>query len=80
LERRKQTAETRQLFIEFTVEALQWLIDDGVASKVDVTAQWRAMGRLDVNISLTRPDGQIIKYDYAWNSTEQKLEVISHAL
>jgi phage gp46-like protein len=80
LNRRKQTQETRQLFIEFTKEALQWLIDDGVASKVDIEAQWRVMGLLEVDIRITRPDGQVIKFDYAWDSTEKKLEVIKHAV
>lgn len=80
LTRRKQTPETRQLFLEFTREALAWLIEDGVASTVEVDAKWRSQGFLQVTAVVVKPDGQSVRFDYAWNSEAEKLEVVSNAV
>jgi phage gp46-like protein len=80
LTRRKQTPETRQLFLEYTREALQWLLDDGVAEDVSVDAAWKGMGILEVYAVITKPDGERRNFGYAWDSEMQKLEVVKHAL
>lgn len=49
----KKTEETRQKAIEYSYEALQWLIDDGHVFKIDITAEWVALQRLDLTIRLT---------------------------
>jgi phage gp46-like protein len=79
LTRRKQTPETRKLFEEFTKEALAWLIDDGVAIRVDVAAEWKARGTLEVEAVIVRPTGESVKFGYAWDAEIEKLEVIKHA-
>ncbi|MDR1656123.1 MAG: phage GP46 family protein [Deltaproteobacteria bacterium] len=79
LTRRKQTPETRQLFIEYTKEALSWLVEDGVASTVEVDAQWKSQGFLTVTAVVARPDGGVVRFDYAWDSELEKLEVVSNA-
>jgi phage gp46-like protein len=80
LTRRKQIPETRQLFLEFTKEALAWLIKDGVAVRVEIEAEWRAQGVLMVTAVVVKPDGQSVRFDYAWNSEAKKLEVVSNAV
>jgi phage gp46-like protein len=80
LTRRKQTPETRQLFLDFTKEALEWLVTDGVAINVEVEAQWKSQGFLAVSAVVIKPDGQSVKFDYAWDSEGKKLEVVADAL
>jgi len=80
LVRRKQTPETRQLFEDFTREALAWLITDGLAEKVEVEAAWTALGRLTVNIVIHRPAGETLKYDYAWNAQAARLEYLEEVI
>jgi phage gp46-like protein len=80
LNRRKQTPETRQLFLEFTKEALEWLITDGVASKVEVDATWKSQGLLIVDVLIARPNGQTIRFDYVWDSEAKKMEIVQNAL
>lgn len=80
LTRRKQLPETRQLFLEFTREALAWLLEDGVAASVEVDASWRSQGILLVEALIVRPDGRSIRFDYAWDSEAKKLEMVKNAL
>ncbi|MGC0155879.1 phage GP46 family protein, partial [Chromobacterium vaccinii] len=46
LARAKQTRETAQRARDYIAEALQWLIDDGVVAKFDITTQWVAPSTL----------------------------------
>lgn len=57
LERAKQTEETRRRAIFYCKEALQWIVDDGHATSIEVTAAWAGVGRLNVNVAVTKPDG-----------------------
>jgi phage gp46-like protein len=49
-------------------EALQWLLDDGVATKVDVAAEWSKPGILGARIVITRASGATagLRFDWAW--------------
>lgn len=58
LSRAKQTEETRRAAIEYAQEALQWLIDDKIATDIGITAEWHGQGRLDLKISITLSDGK----------------------
>lgn len=68
LAREKATEEVRLRAIEYAREALDWLIQDGVARRVEVEASYTAMGRLDMLITITRSDGTTVerRYDFAW--------------
>ena len=57
LARAKQTEETRQQAIENSHEALQWLIDDGHALKIDITAEWIIRERLQLIVITTTLKG-----------------------
>lgn len=63
LDREKQTEETRRRAIEYAGEALQWLIDDGLASTIDIEAEWVATGMLGLRVGISLTTGAIERYD-----------------
>lgn len=69
LSRAKQTAETLASAEDYIVEAMQWLIDDGVSAAVDVVVQWVRPGMLGAQITVRRSDGtaQPMNFAWAWN-------------
>ena len=56
LQREKRTVETLNRAEEYCSEALQWMIDDGVAGSVDVSASYDSAGFMIISISIQRPD------------------------
>lgn len=71
LAREKQTEETRERAQDYAREACQWLIDDGVASQVDVSAEWLdGVGRLGLAVTVHRPglDAVTHRFDDLWKS------------
>lgn len=75
LSRRKVEERTRLDAITYCLEALQWMIDDGVAMSVDVDAAWneQTLGRLDIAIQIgaTGSDGKQVStaYRLAWSAS-----------
>jgi len=69
LSREKQLATVAQRAQTYAAEALAWLIDDGVASDVDVQAIFVAPGRLTLAIAITRPQAPPFnrQYQYVWS-------------
>lgn len=57
LAREKQTADVLQRAQVYSEEALAWLIEDGVALAVSVTAEWVATGVLGLHVALRLADG-----------------------
>lgn len=53
LSRSKQTDGTLELARGYSRDALAWMLDDGIASSVDVDASWHAIGILRLDIALT---------------------------
>ena len=53
----------------YAIEALQWLIDDGVASAVDVVASNPRTGVRALDIAITRPGQPVARYQFSrfWN-------------
>lgn len=56
LARTKETPDTLARARAYAIEALQWLIDDGVATTVDVTAEWARRGVLALHVAITLAD------------------------
>lgn len=56
LNREKQLPSVANLVQEYAAEALQWLVDDGVASAVDTTATWVEPGMCALSVAIHRPD------------------------
>jgi phage gp46-like protein len=66
LAREKQTDETRHRAEAYAAEALQWLIDDGIAAAVTVRGEWVARGVLALAIAITRPGAVPERYTELW--------------
>lgn len=69
LQRSKQTRETANRARDYIVEALQWLIDDGVVAKFDITVQWVAASTLGAQVVAYNSAGARtpLQYKWAWN-------------
>lgn len=67
LERGIKTSETMNTAISYARQALQWLIDDGVASLVDVIGNWQGDGSLALalQVTITEPSGNISRFKFA---------------
>jgi phage gp46-like protein len=68
--RAKASEETRRGVEEAAASALQWLLDDGVAARVDVGASWRETGStprstLALRVIITRDDGSALDLRFA---------------
>ncbi|HEX3809613.1 MAG TPA: phage GP46 family protein [Rhizomicrobium sp.] len=66
LERSKLSQKVAIAAQGYITEALQWLIDDGIASKVDVTTQLVPPSQLSVRVVITRATGAALSLNYAW--------------
>jgi len=73
LERAKTVANVPVKAREYAREALQWLIDDGIAASIDVTAERQRNGGTDVLallVVLTRPgDRAAARFEFAWEAS-----------
>lgn len=76
LSRALQTQDTLNRGIAYCEEALQWLIDDGVAQSVRVTGAWQGLGRVLFSVAIARKtnaasgaanDNQ--RFDVLWTQT-----------
>lgn len=73
LGRSKTTKETELRLVEYAEEALQWLIDDGVAEDIVVTTERTGIkgnDRLDFKVEIFKVDGntETFKFDDLWNA------------
>lgn len=70
LTRAKATEDTRRRAIAYAHEALDWLIADGVAERIEVEAEYRALGFLAMRVRLVRGarvDNR--RWDATWAAT-----------
>lgn len=64
LHREKQLQSVVNRAREYAQQALDWLVEDGVAKAVTVTAEIVRMGALGLYIEVTRPDKTVAKYRF----------------
>lgn len=64
LDREKQLPEVMAKAKEYCEEALQWMVDDGVARSVTVTVTNPRMGILHALIQIAKPDGTNTQYQF----------------
>lgn len=64
LRRSKMTPDVLARAESYAREALAWLIDDGVARRIDVEAAADRTDWLVLSVVIWRPDG--MRFDYAW--------------
>jgi phage gp46-like protein len=68
--RSKLTARVLEELKVACEEALQWLIDTGVAVAVDVEVSVRFAGRVDILITITRNSETPVQYSFVWDALE----------
>lgn len=68
LTRAKQTTETLNRALNYTTEALKWLIDDGVVAKFDITVEWTRASFLGIRVIAYRKDGltEAMNFQSVW--------------
>lgn len=50
----------------YCLEALQWLLDDGIASAINVNTFWFTPTALGITVSIAKPAGQTFGYSWTW--------------
>ncbi|MEQ8605192.1 MAG: phage GP46 family protein [Marivibrio sp.] len=68
LGREKETEETRTRAVAYCRTALAWIVEDGVAERVDVEGEWVGRGRLGLKITVHRPATTPAAYSFAWDT------------
>ena len=66
LQRAKQTTETLQRAYDYIAEALQWLIDDKVVARFDITVQWVRATFLGAQVVAYQQDGTSVASAFTW--------------
>jgi phage gp46-like protein len=69
LSREKQLQPVLLRAREYALEALQWLVDDGIAASVDAVAEIVRQGVLGLTVTITRPNYQApdtYRYETLW--------------
>jgi phage gp46-like protein len=64
LSREKQLASVLNRAREYSLEALQWLIDDGVASSINIEAEIVRPGMLGLSVEIKRPVKPPVQYRF----------------
>lgn len=71
LRREKITSETMQRAREYSEEALQWFVDDGIAEDISVEVERKGLYQATIHIDIRRPGEQKTRrYSYLWNTIE----------
>lgn len=66
--RAKRTQQTLQAAQDYAIEALQWLVDDGVAAGFDVFVEWESPSTLAMQVTVIKNDGETVAINFptAW--------------
>lgn len=75
LYREKQLSEVVERANEYAREAVQWLIDDKVATRVEVLAESTKFQQLDIQITIYRPNRDEVKFKYNYNWQAQAANI-----
>lgn len=70
LRREKQLPSVLSRAQKYCEDALQWMIDDKIATSVAAAAEFTTQGWMGIAISITKPNGDRLtfRYDYAWQA------------
>ena len=72
LDRGKINTASKNLIKDFTETALQWLIDDGIAQSVEVRTLLVQNERIEIYVSITKPNGQNVPFQFLWDGQALK--------
>lgn len=68
LRRQKITSTTVERLRTYADEALRWLVDDGVADDVTVTAERAGIDRVDLSVTISRNgDSRTLRFADVWS-------------
>lgn len=60
--------------IEYCRDALQWMIDDGIATTVNVVGERAGLYQISLGIEILRPTGETLRYAYLWDGQRAKFQ------
>lgn len=66
LSRSKLTQQVANQAKDYCQEALQWMLDDGVAASISITTKIILPSTLVVNTMITKADGTAASYQFNW--------------
>lgn len=73
LRREKQTQQTLIRYQEYSEEALQWLIEDGIATGVSVVATYPRREVINLVVTIQKPQGvRVFNYSLNWKKEGEK--------
>lgn len=72
LEREKRTTEVLRRAEDYTREALQWLIDDGVVLSISAISSYDDNKFLNIDVKIIKPLGNESRYKVLWDKQEIK--------
>lgn len=73
LRRSKQTQDTLQRAFDYLSEALQWMLDDGVVGRFDISVEWVRRSVLGAQIVAYKQDGTTLltgRYAWTWDGLQ----------
>lgn len=73
LETAKINNETAVELESVLIEAFQWMLDNGLASKLIVNAQRVESNRIDGSIKIFKPEGDPIPFKFIWDAQGLKI-------
>jgi phage gp46-like protein len=71
--REKVTPATIARAIEYCRGALQWMIDDSIASAINVIGERAGLYQISLGIEIIKQDGDTLQYSYLWDGQAAKL-------
>lgn len=73
LRRKKLTNETINLAVECCQEALAWMLEDGVASRISITPSRGGIDQLDIFITIFQTDGTAAELNFqgVWQAIQK---------
>src|SRR5215469_5664227 len=69
LERAKKTRDTLGLARTYALDALQWLITDGIARAIDCNTMWlggAGSTALGIALAIVKPGGTLTRFTFGW--------------
>lgn len=74
LAREKETGQTLGRARQYVTEALQWMLDDKVAERVEGRVSYVRRGWMLIEADIYRPGGNLVRYryDYEWAAQAAK--------
>lgn len=71
LKREKQVPTTLSRARQYCQDALKWMTEDRVATRIEVATEWIATGWMQITIDIFRPTGEPVRYRYNYEWAAQ---------